>query len=188
MSQLKHEEQLRKIFQNVNDWLKIAEAKNLALLSFCAAVIFGLNKINTTGYPCFCTILYGFSFSIIVFSFTTAIISLVPILSKIKKNEFSKGWIYKLSNCIDKEIIFENIHYYGYLRTLDEKTFTKKYLEKVSSEDNFTPYEYELVTQILYNSRITWLKYQLFKIGAFLFSLGLFIVGILFLLSRMKLC
>ena len=33
-----HEEQLYKIFNNVNDWLKFAEAKNFGLLSINAAI------------------------------------------------------------------------------------------------------------------------------------------------------
>ena len=79
----------------------------------------------------------------------------------------------KLSNLIDEEKSFENIHYFGYLRTLDEANFETKFLTKINSTDIFTQYEKELTKQILYNSRITWLKYQLFKIGAFIFLFAL---------------
>ena len=57
--------------------------------------------------------------------------------------------------------------------TLDEANFETKFLTKINSTDIFTQYEKELTKQILYNSRITWLKYQLFKIGAFIFLFAL---------------
>ena len=81
---------------------------------------------------------------------------------RIDKNSF---------NFIDEETPFENIHFYGYLRNIDENEFESQFLVKTGITDNsqpFTQYEKELVTQIIYNSRIAWLKYQLFKIGAFI--------------------
>lgn len=91
------------------------------------------------------------------------------LLSKIEKGYLVKSWITTLSHKIDNETTIENIHYYGYLRNLDESEFEFVFLEKTQSENPFTQYEKELSVQILYNSRITWLKYQLFKIGAFSF-------------------
>lgn len=175
----KCEEQLRSIFNNVNEWLKFAEAKNLGLLTLVAAIDFGFtqvsfpkdNDIETIGRYVFLPITFV--------SFLSSLISVFPILSKIEKGYLVKSLITKLSNLIDKEESFENIHYYGYLRNLDEATFETEFLTKVNSTDVFTQYEIELSTQILYNSRIAWLKYQLFKIGAFFFLLALTVSVIL---------
>lgn len=173
MATLEHEDHLQKMFSNVNEWLKFAEAKNFGLLTLNAAIVFGFTQsifeeesvIAKTGF-------YVFS-PFAIFSFLAALISLFPILSRIEKGSYTKNWITKFSNAIDKEKAFENIHYYGYLKDINKTEFEAKYLEKVGSNKTFTQYEKELVNQILYNSRITWLKYQLFKIGAFLFLVGI---------------
>ena len=46
MNKLIHEEKLYKIFNNVNDWLKFAEAKNFGLLTLNAAIAFGLTQVT----------------------------------------------------------------------------------------------------------------------------------------------
>ncbi len=182
MVTLKHEEQLQKIFTNVNDWLKFAEAKNFGLLTLNAAIVFGFSQTNfaensvieKAGY-------YVFS-PFTTLSFLSCLISLFPIVSRIDKGSYTKSWINKFCNWIDEEKEFENIHFYGYLKGIDESEFETKFLGKINSSDALSQYEKELATQILYNSRITWLKYQLFKIGAFLFLVGsvLFVIALPF--------
>ncbi len=182
MATLKHEEMLQKIFSNINEWLKFAEAKNFGLLTLNSAIVFGFTQTNfQEGSIIAKAGFYVFS-PFAIFSFLSALISLFPILSKIEKGANIKSWITKFSNFIDTETSFENIHFYGYLKSLNETEFEAKYLSKIASTDAFTEFEKELGTQILYNSRITWLKYQLFKIGAFLFLIGLvaFIIALPF--------
>lgn len=173
MIQSNHQEQLWKIFGNVNDWLKFAEAKNFGLLTLNAAIIFGASQTNfVVGSTLAKSGFYGFG-PFALFSFLVALISLFPILSSIEKGDYIKSWIDKFSNMIEKEKKFESIHYYGFLKGIDEDEFEAKFLNEIGSTNAFSKYEKELVTQILYNSRITWLKYQFFKIGAFIFLLGI---------------
>lgn len=174
-------DELREIFNNVNEWLKFAEAKNFGLLSLVVAVVFGFMQIEFTKNSSYEKFGVWIISTISFLSAFPALVSLFPIVSKIEKGKNLKSWITKFSNWIDKENKFENIHFYGYLRTIDEKEFEIKFLAKNNANNvSFTAYEKELATQILYNSRITWLKYQLFKIGAFFFLLGLFIIPIVF--------
>ena len=175
----KYEEQLRSIFNNVNEWLKFAEAKNFGLLTLIVAIAFGFTQINFSKESELKTVGCYIFLPIAFFSFFSSLLSLFPILSSFEKGYLAKSLITKLSNLIDKEKSFENIHFYGYLRNLDESTFETKFLTKVNSTEGFIQYEKELSTQILYNSRITWLKYQLFKIGAFFFLIALIISIIL---------
>lgn len=169
MANLKYEDKLQKLFSNINDWLKFAEAKNLGLLTFVAAIAFGFTQVNFSNeniiHIAGCYIFLPVS----LLSFLSSLISLFPILSKIESGDLVKSWISGFSNFIDKEKHFENIHYYGYLRNIQESEFEAKFLNKLNETESFTQYEKELATQILYNSRIAWLKYQLFKIGAFFF-------------------
>jgi len=186
MNNLNHEEQLYKIFTNVNDWLKFAEAKNFGLLTLNAAIAFGLTQVEFSNESVIKTIAFCVFFPFLTLSFIPCLISLFPIVTKIesknKKGEIrnSMKFVNFLSNKIDKDKSFENIHFYGYLKDLEEDKFEEKFLKKIGSTDKFTKYETELATQILYNSRITSLKYKFFKIGAFLFLFGL-IISILLL-------
>lgn len=184
MATTTHEEQLQKIFTNVNEWLKFAEAKNFGLLSLNAAIVFGFTQtsfrdgsiIEMAGYYVF------FPFTIL--SFLPCLISLLPIVSKIErktkdqKDKKLKIFIKKFTNLIDKEEPFENIHFFGYLKDIDESTLEAKLQEKTGNSASFTGYEKDLGIQILYNSRITWLKYQFFKIGAYFFLIGVLLFSI----------
>ncbi|MBK6566176.1 MAG: hypothetical protein IPG18_13485 [Saprospiraceae bacterium] len=185
MKALKYEERLYKIFTNVNDWLKFAEAKNFGLLTLNAAIIFGFSQTDFIENSVLEKAGYFVFFPFTILSFLPCLISLFPIVSKIekktedKKDNKIKRFINYLSSYIDKENSFENIHFYGYLKDIDEAEFENKLKAKTGFSEAFTVYETELSTQILYNSRITWLKYQFFKIGAFFFLTGV----VLFTLS-----
>lgn len=175
MATTNHEERLQKIFTNINDWLKFAEAKNFGLLTLNAAFTFGIGQIdfdNDSIVKCAC---YYVFIPIAFFSFLSSLLSLFPILTQIEKGSYMKSWINTFSNWIDKEVKFENIHFYGYLKDIDATEFEAKYLFKTGNTSGFNDFEKELVTQILYNSRITFLKFQLFKIGAFIFLAALFL-------------
>ena len=50
MTLLYYEEQLHKIFANVNEWLKYAEAKNFGLITINGAIILGISQINFGSY------------------------------------------------------------------------------------------------------------------------------------------
>ncbi len=172
MTTLQHEERLQKIFQNVNEWLKFAEAKNFGLLTLNAALVLGLNQIDFMDGSIIAKSAYCILMPMAGLSFIMCIIPLFPIISKIEKGSYAKGWVNAFCNWIDKEVKFENIHFYGYLKDIDESEFEAKYLNKVGLSGQFSQFEKELATQILYNSRITWLKYQFFKLGAFFFGFG----------------
>jgi hypothetical protein len=183
MALVNHEELLYKIFNNVNEWLKFAEAKNFGLLTLNAAIIFGASQTNfADGSTIAKSVFYGFG-PFALFSFLIALISLFPILSTIEKGDYVKSWIDNFSNWIEKEKKFENIHFYGYLKGIDETEFEAKFIMKngLPATTSFSQYDRELVTQILYNSRITSLKYQFFKISANLFLFGIvsFLIALL---------
>ena len=178
---LEQEERLHRLFANVSDWLKFAEAKNLGLMTLNAAVVAGLTQINFSQDSRFEKIGFYFFTPLATLSFLCALISLFPILAKIESGSKFQKFLSLISNWITKELHFENIHYYGYLKTLSLSTFEDKFLSKVGSTTPFSEYEKELGVQILYNSRITFLKYQLFKIGAAVFLFAFLISIVLYL-------
>jgi hypothetical protein len=178
MGNIKHEARLQNIFNNVNDWLKFAEVKNFGLLSLVAAISFGITQIDFAENNVIQKVAYYILPLFFILSFLVALVSLFPIIASIEKDSHVKSWINKFSNFIDDEKKFENIHFYGYLKYLDDSEFEAEYLTKVGSTESLNQYEKELIKQILHNSRIASLKYQLFKISAFLFLVG-FVVCII---------
>jgi hypothetical protein len=182
MAQLEHEEQLQKIFTNVNEWLKFAEAKNFGLMTLNAGIIFGISQITFSNESILIQLCYYMVIPFASISFLVSLISVFPILTKIDRKKNNNGvmvdnstrnFINKFSNWIDKEGDIKNIHFYGYLCTLKVGDFENKFLNKINSTIAFSEYEKDLSEQILYNSRITNLKYQLFKIAAFFFLFGI---------------
>lgn len=199
MAKLEHEEQLNSIFANVNEWLKFAEAKNFGLLTLNAGVIFGISQITYNEKSIIINLCYYLIIPLAAISFLVSLISIFPILSKIERQKINNGvmvdnltknFINKFSNWIDKEGDIKNIHFYGYLCTLKVSEFETKFLNKINSTTAFSGYEKDLSEQILYNSRITKLKYQLFKIAAFFFLCGvvlpIIIIGIISLFKILK--
>ena len=199
MAQLEHEEQLQKLFANVNEWLKFAEAKNFGLMTLNAGVIFGISQIAYEKESIILNLCYYMIIPLASISFLVSLISVFPILSKIARQKnnngvmtdnLTKNFINKFSNWIDKEGDINNIHFYGYLCTLKVSDFETKFLDKINSTKTFSDYEKDLSEQILYNSRITKLKYQLFKIAAFFFLCGILlpiiIIGIISLIKVLK--
>lgn len=173
MANLVHMEELRKIFDNVNEWLKFAEAKNFGLLSLCAAVMFGSTQIDFVDNSLIEKVgLYTF-IPIATISFLCGLLSLFPIFSALQRNLYAKNWITSFSNFIEEEKKFDNIHFYGTLKDLNLNEFENSFSTKTGDTTSFTDYEKELAIQIIYNSQITWIKYQLFKISAFLFGLSI---------------
>ena len=108
----KHEEQLQSIFNNVNEWLKFAEAKNFGLLTLIMAIAFGFTQINFPEGSELKTVGCYIFLPIAFFSFFSSLLSLFPILSKFEKGYLVKSLIDKLSNLIDEEKSFENGEYF----------------------------------------------------------------------------
>ena len=182
MTNLHYEEQLQKIFSNINDWLKFAEAKNFGLITLNAAIVFGLSQTNFDEGSFTKIVSSYILFPLIYISFVFSLFSFFPILRKISKKEELKGILPWLSKLIDKEQKFESIHFYGYLSKVNKKRFITELKLKTNSTEEFTLYEEELASQILYNSRIVWLKFQLFKIAGFFTLTGIMVSPVAFLL------
>jgi len=105
---MENQDELRKIFGNVNEWLKFAEAKNFGLLSLNVAIFFGFSKSGFAEYIPSCKVLTFVLLMFFILSFLSCLISLFPILSSIEKITYSK----KKKKGKNNE--FDNIHYFGY--------------------------------------------------------------------------
>jgi len=146
---------LKDIFDNVNNWLKFAEAKNGAIIALNATVIFGILKlgvINVNGNNILNYYLYVAVFMLIL-SITIALLSFVPRLTH-PYIQFKKP--------LDKD----NLLYFG-----DIAKYTPyKYEERlnlsitINDENNSTLNVY-YINQIVINSKITFIKFKQFEIA-----------------------
>lgn len=193
-----HEEQLKTIFANVNEWLKFAEAKNFGLMTLNAGVVIGMSQISFNENLITEAFCYYIVIPCVSISFLISLLSVFPVLTKIARHKVDNNgnhvdnnvrkFINAFSCFIDKETEVKNIHYYGYLSSLTADKFERKFLEKTNSTIACLPYEKDLYEQILYNSRITKLKYQLFKIAAFFFFLGIILPVVILVIIMIKFC
>jgi hypothetical protein len=149
---------LKEIFQNVNDWLKFAEAKHAGLIVLNSGIIFGILSIYKDYKENIHWMIVIVSIAFLGLSMITSFISLFPKLdNKIKKK---------------KKPLNLNLYYFRSIALLDEEDF-KKELKNIDA--NFSPdkLDNDLINQIIVNSRISLFKYRLFRFGTVSAIIGL---------------
>lgn len=138
------------------DFVKFAEAKNAALLTFCSAWILALTNIalSNKDLPAFTKT--SMALSVTMF-FAGLIICLSSFLPKTNLSKLSGN-----HNRLKNMLFFGDVH----LMTLSE-FITDSSLRYSPSEDNSTTASYisDLSEQIVINSRIAQRKFQLFNRG-----------------------
>jgi hypothetical protein len=166
------EERLYKIFANVNDWLKFAEAKNLGILTLNAAIVFGLTQIEFEKDNIIEKAAFYVYMPFAIVSFLVAFISLLPIINSIQRGKRVKKLIRNFEELFGAKPIV-NIHYYGHVHNLSLPAFISELKRKTNYTSHFNEFEKDLASQIIYNSSITWLKFQLFKMSSYISIAGM---------------
>ena len=152
-----HEEQLYRIFNNVNDWLKFAEAKNAMLIAFNSASIYGISQVldlELIKNNSFCKYYLFVVIIIMIFSTITSLISFAP-----KVKILDGGW-YSPSNK-------SNVLFYEYLKTRTNVQIIEE-VTGIANTNNFAKIELDLAEQIRQNSIVTSRKYSYFTIAVWL--------------------
>lgn len=148
---------LKDIFENVNNWLKFAEAKNATLLAGNGILIFGIlktiQKLDMNIY-----LLYYIYFCIVLFSLSL-IISLISFIPKVKIPSFLLSKETKES---------DNLLFYGDILKYNEKSLLIKLEEVISkNEDKEVSKKFKTMyaQQIIINSKIARNKFLFFDIA-----------------------
>jgi len=179
MAKTIHEDQLHKIFDNVNNWLKFAEAKNLGLLTVNSAIIFGVSKFGNSP-----DVLSSYSYWVLTFflimSSLVCLSSLMPVLELSNLDSETGKLISQFNEIFKKEIPEpkddeKNIYYYGHIKFCDGNKFEKIFIKKTSTIISLSDSDKDLVAQITMNSRISWTKYSFFKTASYLTLMGIFL-------------
>lgn len=169
-------EELKYIFQQVNDWLRFAEAKNLALLVFNSTMLVGSSGIATNYLINSTNLVFWICILVLL---TTNLVSLIIVfmsISPITKN------IYDLNKSHDNKY---NLFFYGDISGYKPEQYIKgledKYNIKIDKM-NMAKAE-DLAKQIAINSNITCFKFKWFKIALQITGLGISGSGLIFITS-----
>jgi hypothetical protein len=159
---------LRNIFDNINNWLKFAEAKNAAIIAFIAVVSPTLIALYRSENEIIqlCAIISGFFF---ILSLLVSLLSFVPTL------QIDSALQYSVKQ--NSSLMYFN----GIIsRSLDE------YKQVCVKEFNLQPDNLivnDLIEQIYYNALIARSKYVLFLLSVKFIIFGIFVpvLALLFL-------
>lgn len=179
---------LKDIFDNVNNWLKFAEAKNAALIAISGMFIWGsvrllvilksTEKISMDGnLGC---VLTAYLFFMLVF-FTIALICGIASFIPVSK--------YILIIPTGEPSNADNLLFFGHLSKYNKKKLVEKVKAASDSKDtDINDIHQMYAEQIIVNSRITEAKIHFFNIGSKSILLGIltFPVGALFLWKLSK--
>lgn len=163
-------EELKDIFQNVNNWLNFAEIKHGALIALDTTFILGVIASMFEGnVKCLGVV----GLIIIVLSLLLSMYSYYPNIKGIKDD-----WMF----CEKKLTPNRNLLFYRDIYKLSNEEYLKK-LYKDYYDIEITKYskqELDYAEEIVVNSRITMKKYFLFKI-----SLIVCVIGIIVLIASL---
>ena len=160
-------QQLYQVFNNVNDWLKFAEAKNAMLIAFNGASIFGIIKLLSLDFVSNSRFIENYLLFVIIsliFSTVNCLISFAPRVKIIKGGFYDSG---KVPNVL----FFEYLKGKNNLEIIEEVTGDRE-------KENYTTLQKDIAEQIKQNSIIASRKYSHFTISVWI-TISAFITVIL---------
>jgi len=162
---------LKDIFDNVNYWLKFAEAKNGAIIALNSSLIFGVFKINST----IANENIFRDYYIVMIIFVLLVSTIIALLSFIPRLKYP----YINFQSINKH---DNLLYFGDILKYTADQYYEKIQTIINTEDNQKELELYYINQLIINSKITFIKFKQFEIAVW-FTLSAFLtpVGVLVL-------
>jgi len=144
---------LKDIFDNVNSWLKFAEAKNATLVGGNGLIIFGILKIiGDKDIPQYWLFYIYFSLLLIAVSMIMALITFMPKL---------KTPMFLLNDQIEKG---DNLLFFGHILKYNERVYLQK-ISEATGKENDNNLNAMYAQQIIINSKIAMLKFSMFNIA-----------------------
>ncbi|WP_236104033.1 Pycsar system effector family protein [Sphaerospermopsis reniformis] len=169
------------IFQNVNEWLKFAEAKNGILLAFSGAAITATITILSTAQNLPNSLKIGLLLTTIIL----CICALVCSLSFLPKTNLERvlGLRLNLNNTNPDK---DNFWFFGHLRKYDPTDLLEALNQHYFDIKLNKPYKKEykdIAAQITINSEITFLKFRVFTYAVYVFIASIVVIPCSVLIS-----
>lgn len=173
------------IFQNVNEWLKFAEAKNGILLAFSGAAITATITILATAQ----NIPNSLKIGLLLTTIFLCICSLICSLSFLPKTNLERVvWLRnrppKTANYTKKDS--DNFWFFGHLQKYNSIELLDALNQHYFDGQLNTPYkkEYEdIAGQITVNSEIAFLKFQIFTYAIYTLIFSILVIPLSVLVS-----
>ncbi|MGG0516612.1 Pycsar system effector family protein [Bacillus pseudomycoides] len=156
---------LKSIYEDVREWLKFAETKNAALLTFNGVIVFGIfDKVVDKANDSFIKTALIMGCAIILISIIINLVSFLPQLNTSSKIQ---------NNVINGSQDNRNLMFYGVIKDFNPQA----YLDTVGVKYNLTLNEknIDLATQIVTLSQITHIKLKYFNWGLTFTFIGILI-------------
>lgn len=172
-------EELHKIFSNINDWLKFAEAKNAVLIGFISTILgFAFSSLSNLPQDFHAIVKF-------IFLPTEILALLIPLASFFPPFEFHFSDKNRNKNNDNKKSNKKNIFYFEYLKNINLKNLLNYFEINISDKEDNLEQKIcrDLIDQIITNSKITSRKLKLFNYGGLFFLLGVLISTIIYLLK-----
>jgi len=162
------ETRLLAILDMVNDWLKFAEAKSLALIALSGSGATGLALITyqTVKADTRITLIVGLlaTEACLVLSLAVALLSLFPQTNLAKF----------LTRDTERPVASDNLYYFGHLRKYTPALLAAAVAQRYAKDTHYDADAHcshtDLAAQLIANSRITAAKLQLFSLAAILLA------------------
>lgn len=160
-------EELKYIFSNVNEWLKFAELKHGALLALNVALISATSNLakNANILP-FSPKIWTWQLIFFAVSCLFSIWSFMPVMNSKEAKHNVK--------------MKTNLYFYGDIKDLSLNDYSNLLAKKFSLQTTFefTSQEWDLMSEIIINSKIAYHKYTLFNAAGVFCILGLIVFAI----------
>jgi hypothetical protein len=151
--------ELTYLFENINNWLKYAEAKNAGLSAFNVAILIGISQLKADK-----EIALGLALFFTILSIGFNLYSIIPVLDKYFKF-YSKKSKEEFENNKDKI----NMFFFADIANLSSKQLVELIEYKTNTtSDSKNKSHTDIANQIIVNSEITLQKFKLFNISGYL--------------------
>lgn len=171
------------IFQNVNDWLRFAEAKNAALLAFSGTAMTAILTVLITAQGLPNSLRIGLLISTIFLNSCT----LLCALSFLPKTNLERLlWIRDKPYRKLKPTITDNLYYFGDLQKYSSAELLEALNKQYVNNSAILPYGKEsndIAIQIIINSSIASMKFYLFTYALYFLIISIVTVPITMLIN-----
>jgi Family of unknown function (DUF5706) len=172
------------LFQNVNDWLKFAEAKNAVLLAFAGAGMTATLTVLVSAQNLPNSLRWGLITATILLCIC-AFLCTISFLPKTNLDKILRSRGRSLHS--EQPQPEDNLYFFGHLRKYEAPALLKKlhdsYLPKDSIPEPYSREAEDLAAQVIINSRVAFAKFQIFTYSVYTLAAAILSVPVFILIT-----
>ncbi len=170
------------LFQNVNDWLKFAEAKNAVLLAFAGAGMTATLTVLVSAQNLFNSLRWG----LISATILLCVCAFLCILSFLPKTDLEKILRVRSSQS-EQPKPEDNLYFYGHLKKYQAEELLDRlnqtYLSNSPVSQPYSKEAKDLAVQVTINSGIAFIKFEIFRYAVYTLAAAIISVPVFILIT-----